>query len=199
MLVSNIRRVRHPGSSPRARATQARIQAAALDLFERDGYERTTTASIAAAAGVTPMTFFRHFPTKAAVVVSDPYDPLIAAAVASQPRRLPATERVRRAMLSSLATIGPAEDSTARRRVAVVASNPALRAAVVEASAATERAIVDQLVADGASAFEARVAAGACLGAATAALLAIAEAEGSLTDVITRALQILGPGEEEVP
>ncbi|MCR6703195.1 MAG: hypothetical protein NVV66_00320 [Cellulomonas sp.] len=60
-------------------------------------------------------------------------------------------------------------------------------------------AIVDQLVTDGTSAFEARVAAGACLGAATAALLAIAEAEGSLTDVITQALQILGPGEDKVP
>ena len=48
--------------------TQARILETALDLFERQGYNATTTAQIADGAGVTQMTFFRHFPTKAALL-----------------------------------------------------------------------------------------------------------------------------------
>ena len=46
--------------------TRERILAVALDLFERQGYRATTVAQIADAAGVTSMTFFRHFPTKGA-------------------------------------------------------------------------------------------------------------------------------------
>ncbi|MBR8639674.1 TetR family transcriptional regulator [Streptomyces tuirus] len=45
-------------------ATQADIEDAALDLFERQGYERTTVLEIAAAAGVSQSTFFRYFATK---------------------------------------------------------------------------------------------------------------------------------------
>jgi AcrR family transcriptional regulator len=47
-----------------------------LELFLRDGYDATTVAAIARAAGVSHMTFFRHFPTKESVVLDDPYDPV---------------------------------------------------------------------------------------------------------------------------
>ncbi|MCA0332188.1 MAG: TetR/AcrR family transcriptional regulator, partial [Actinobacteria bacterium] len=53
----------------RTQRTRSALQDAALDLMEVRGYEATTAAAIAAAAGVTEMTFFRHFPSKAAVVV----------------------------------------------------------------------------------------------------------------------------------
>lgn len=45
-------------------ATQADIEDAALDLFERQGCERTTVLEIAQAAGVSQSTFFRYFATK---------------------------------------------------------------------------------------------------------------------------------------
>ena len=48
----------------RRRATTAEIEAAAFDLFDRFGSEHTTVDEIAAAAGVSPRTFFRYFPTK---------------------------------------------------------------------------------------------------------------------------------------
>ena len=41
-----------------------RLQQAALELFQERGYDATTTAQIAAKAGVTERTFFRHFPDK---------------------------------------------------------------------------------------------------------------------------------------
>ncbi|WP_319237590.1 TetR/AcrR family transcriptional regulator [Streptomyces sp. MB09-02B] len=44
--------------------TQAEIEDAALDLFERQGCERTTVLEIAQAAGVSQSTFFRYFATK---------------------------------------------------------------------------------------------------------------------------------------
>ncbi len=41
-----------------------RLQQATLALFHERGYDATTTAEIAARAGVTERTFFRHFPDK---------------------------------------------------------------------------------------------------------------------------------------
>ncbi len=44
------------------------LQEAALELYRERGYDRTTTAEIAAKAGVTERTFFRHFPDKREVL-----------------------------------------------------------------------------------------------------------------------------------
>ncbi|MFC8597232.1 TetR/AcrR family transcriptional regulator [Isoptericola sp. NPDC057191] len=183
--------------TPRARRTRDRLVSHALDLFERQGYDATTTAQIADAAGVTQMTLFRHFPTKDALLVSDPYDPLIAEAVGAQPADLPPVERVRRGMLAALRDVAPTEDTTAQRRVALVARTPRLRAAAVGATAATERAVADRLVADGVPRFDATVAAAACLGACTAALLAPADPATTVADTVARALRLLAPGDDD--
>jgi AcrR family transcriptional regulator len=45
-----------------------RLQQAAIELFCERGYDQTTTAEIAARAGVTERTFFRHFPDKREVL-----------------------------------------------------------------------------------------------------------------------------------
>lgn len=176
--------------------TRARILDAALDLFERQGYDATTVNQIADAAGITPMTFFRHFPTKDAVLVTDPYDPLIAEAVVAQPAGLPALERTRLGLLAALGDITPTEDATARRRVALVARSPALRAAVAVGTDATRETIVERLTDDGVDPLDAAVAASACLAAVTSALLAwgVAPDDVTLADLVRRALAQLAPG-----
>jgi len=47
---------------------RGRLQRAALELYRERGYDRTTAAEIAARAGVTERTFFRHFPDKREVL-----------------------------------------------------------------------------------------------------------------------------------
>jgi AcrR family transcriptional regulator len=55
----------------RRRATSDALRQAAVARFARDGYERTSVAEIARDAGVTERTFYRHFPTKEAVLFQD--------------------------------------------------------------------------------------------------------------------------------
>ncbi|MDR5700340.1 TetR family transcriptional regulator [Agromyces aerolatus] len=55
----------------RRQATRDEISDAALDLFERHGVAGTTVDDIAHAAGVSPRTFFRYFPTKEHAVFVD--------------------------------------------------------------------------------------------------------------------------------
>src|SRR6478735_6559436 len=79
MLVTNIRPM------GRKERTREALLEAALELFAQQGYEATTTAAIARRAGVSEMTLFRHFVTKDALLVDDPYDPLIGVAVTARP------------------------------------------------------------------------------------------------------------------
>lgn len=61
------------GESDRTRptATRKRLLEAANRRFRDQGYDAATAAHIAADAGVTERTFFRHFPTKADVLVAN--------------------------------------------------------------------------------------------------------------------------------
>jgi AcrR family transcriptional regulator len=61
------------GTGLRARKkaqTRDAIVVAAVDLFERKGYDATTIEEIAEAADVSPRTFFRYFDSKVEVIMS---------------------------------------------------------------------------------------------------------------------------------
>jgi AcrR family transcriptional regulator len=55
----------------RARTRQALIDAA-VELFERHGYDKTTIADIAAAVDISPRTFFGYFASKEDLLFTDP-------------------------------------------------------------------------------------------------------------------------------
>jgi AcrR family transcriptional regulator len=176
-----------------AAETIQKLQDTALDLFLEHGYDNVTVDQIASAAGVSHMTFFRHFPTKESVVVSDPYDPLIAEAVSAQSEDLRALERVRRGLVEVSSAMGDSVDTTTRSRIRIGVSHPKLRAAMWENTRVTEDLLTSVLVASGEPEFEARVVVGACLGAVMAALVDWArdDAGESLGTRIRRALELL--------
>jgi AcrR family transcriptional regulator len=62
--------------------TRAAIQRHAWRLFQEQGYAATTVDQIAEAAEVSQSTFFRYFPTKEDVVLTDDYDPVMIEATA---------------------------------------------------------------------------------------------------------------------
>jgi AcrR family transcriptional regulator len=166
----------------------------ALDLFERQGYEQTSAAEVAAAAGVSEMTFFRHFPSKDQVLLDDPYDADLVAAVAARPVSEVPLVRTVNGLRSAWAAVPEPAVEVVRRRTRIVASTPALRAAVARNNQQTEDAVTEQLVADGCDRLEARVAVSAVLAALTSALLWwAAEDQADLSDAIERALAILSP------
>jgi len=62
--------------------TRVDLVVAALELFERNGYERTTIAEIAVLAGVGTRTFFSYFESKERVLFPDAEERLTAAVAA---------------------------------------------------------------------------------------------------------------------
>lgn len=195
MLSTNITSVADDGLTGKRARTRHRLVECALELFDANGYEQTTVAQIAAAAGVSEMTFFRYFSSKEQVVLDDPYDPAIAGAIGAQPRALPPLARAVRGVRQALTELSALEGETVRRRVRVVAGSDALRASAMRNNAATEAAIVAQLVADGTDRLPARVTAAAVIAASMSALYEWATGDDLSVEVaVATALDTLEAG-----
>lgn len=186
----------------RTERTRERIVSAALALFAQHGFDQVTVNEIAAAANVSHMTVFRHFPTKEDIVVGDPFDPLMAAAVAAQPANLAPLERARRGLIKEWLALrdGPQVNSESQiQLIQLITGHSGLRARMWEANHATQQAIAAALREGGASALAAEAAAGACIGALTAALLAWgANPAKPLNDTILAALEALAPAGDQL-
>lgn len=194
MLVTNI------SCMDRSAKTRTRLQEEALRLFTERGFDNVTVEEVARAAGVSHMTFFRHFPTKESVILDDPYDPVLGEAVASTDTRLPALERVINAVLSAWENLEEPGDEQTRARVELAATHPSLRAGVWENNRRTEEVIVGALMETGVDRLEAHVAAGAVNGSLTAALFDWAENDdaGSLGNRIRTAMTLLAGRDREL-
>ena len=187
-----------PGLRERKKArTRAEIRTQGLRLFREQGYHETTTEQIAAAAQISPATFFRYFATKERVVLSDDLEPAMLAALAGQPPGLPVLTALRQAIGSGMAQLERRDEQERRRLIAAV---PELRAAqlddikrTVELLAAAVAVRLGRPPGD----FEIRVFTGALAGVVLAALDDNApgnEAKEARLDNIRRAIDYLGTG-----
>jgi AcrR family transcriptional regulator len=177
-------------------ATRDRIRAGALRLFHEQGYDATTVEQIAAAAGVSHMTFFRYFPTKEDVALSDGYDPLIAAFIARTPASWPVADRIRAALVGGFRQIYDTVRDTLLAQTRLIVATPALRARLWADQIATQKLILDALnegERDPRPSFQDRVTVAACLAAASTAILTWVENDGTpdLPDLIDQAFDTL--------
>jgi AcrR family transcriptional regulator len=177
-------------------ATRDRIRACALRLFREQGYDATTVEQIAAAAGVSHMTFFRYFPAKEDVALSDSYDPLIAEMIEQTPVTQPVIQRIRTVLVQGLRQVYDTDRDTMLAQNKLIVSTPALRERLWANQIATQQVILRAL-GNGErgpdTAFQARVTVAACLAAATTAVLTWTENDGvpELPDLIEQAFDTL--------
>ena len=191
-------RKRHeaPGLRERKKAeTRRRIQQSALQMFLTKGYDATTVDQIAEAAGVSHMTFFRHFRTKEAVVESDDYDPLIAALIRARPPEEEPLTALHRALAEGLAAVYNADRDVLLARTRLILTTPALRAHMADNQHATQRLFAEALAARGSTGvtFELQVHSAAALAALTVALTSWVSSEGAedLPQLVDRAFHAL--------
>jgi AcrR family transcriptional regulator len=104
-----------------------RLQQAALELYHEQGFEQTTVAEVAARAGLTERTFFRHFRDKREVLFagSETLEREVVRAIDEAPRGRSAIDAVA-AALSEVAAKMPVRQAYARRRHDVIAASPEL-------------------------------------------------------------------------
>ena len=151
--------------------TRAAIREAALALFEEQGFGATTVEQIAEAAEVSPSTFFRYFPTKEAVVLTDDWDPLMAAAIRAQPPSMPPIDAMLAGMREVVGAATPDEWAAEQRRQRLFQQVPELKARYLQQLTDSIDLFAQVLAErDGLSApdLSARVIAGALVGVALA-------------------------------
>lgn len=179
----------------RSEETRERLRAAALALFVERGFDATTVNEVAAAAGVSHMTFFRHFATKEDVVLDDPYDEVIVDAVLAQAPGLPVLDRVRLGIDAAWSAVPEPTERETRDRVRLIAGHRGLMARAWENNRRTGDLVVQGLRTHGADPLEARVATAACLAAVMEGLLQWGQSPAgrALGPVIRQSLSYLGP------
>ena len=109
-------------------AARERLRDAALALYRDQGYEQTTTAEIAARAGVNHRTFFRHFPDKREVLFmgeKELHDALVHA-LSEAPSTLAPLAALMTAFIASAHVLEDNRESGITR-LRLIAETPALR------------------------------------------------------------------------
>jgi AcrR family transcriptional regulator len=149
-----------------------------LRLFREQGYDATTVQQIIEEVEVSESTFFRYFPTKADVVLSDEFDPVIVAAFREQPRELSVVQALRAAFAQAFAQMSDDDRSVQADRMMLILSVPELRAAMLD-QFASAMGLLAEIVAErtgrSRNDVSVRTFAGAVVGAAMAAMFAIAD------------------------
>jgi AcrR family transcriptional regulator len=112
--------------------TRASIREHALRLFREQGYQATTVEQIAAAAEVSPSTFFRYFPTKEDVVLQDDLDTRMMEAFSRQPADLPPVAAIRAATKEAFASLSRDEMALISEAAELSLTLPEIRARSID-------------------------------------------------------------------
>ena len=107
---------------------RGRLAQAAMTLYAEQGFEQTTVAEIAARAGLTERTFFRHFADKREVLFygMDMARDLLTRTIAEAPASATPMEAIG-AALQALAAVFQENPERVRLRDAIVSANAELR------------------------------------------------------------------------
>jgi len=108
--------------------TRLAIREHAMALFKDQGYDKTTVEQIAAAAEVSPSTFFRYFPSKEEVVLQDDYDALLIAAFHAQQVGVPPLQALRNAISEVFLSMPEGQQAEEADRIRMMTEVPELRA-----------------------------------------------------------------------
>ena len=149
--------------------TRLAIREHAMALFKDQGYDKTTIEQIAAAAEVSPSTFFRYFPSKEEVVLQDDYDALLIAAFHAQQVDVPPLRALRNAISEVFLSMPEGQQAQEAERIRLMTAVPELRArmlAQVSEMIQTLAEAVAERVGRQSDDFEVRTFAGALVGVA---------------------------------
>jgi len=107
---------------------RGRLERAALELYVERGFEQTTVAEIAARAGLTERTFFRHFADKREVLFwgAGSLQELLAGALVGAPESAAPIDAIA-AALEAAGAIFQEREASVRRRQRIIAANADLR------------------------------------------------------------------------
>ena len=110
--------------------TRQAIAGAALRLFDQRGYEETTISDIAAAAEVSPRTFFSYFPSKDDVVFAEMDERLadVRTGLSEQPSGETPLATFRRVTEALLRAISAEDGEYGAIQVALIRERPSLQA-----------------------------------------------------------------------
>jgi len=127
--------------------TRTAIQKEALRLFKEQGYEATTIEQIAAAAEVSPSTFFRYFPAKEDIVLYDVLDPFLLKAYRTQPANLSPIQALRAAFHKVFDRLSPEDRAVQEERAELIFATQELRARMLDDLSTTMQQITEIIAA----------------------------------------------------
>ncbi|MBM2623597.1 TetR/AcrR family transcriptional regulator [Actinoplanes sp. LDG1-06] len=171
-----------------------RLENAALTLFAARGFDAVTTAEIAALAGVTERTFFRHFPDKREVLFDGErrLTEWVTEALTSVPAGTAPWPTMRR-VVDLLVPPLEANRADGDRLAAIAAATPAVQERAAAKEAHLIGLIADQLTARGAAPEEASLVARTGWGVLAHAIGSWRRAPGTrLQPHVDRAFDLLG-------